>query len=77
MERTLLLSVKAALALVLLTPLIVMAPPLPSTLFPYIVGKAIYSRTLIEIALGLWIVLAIRYPAYRPPRSRLLPIYGV
>ena len=68
------------MALVLLTPLIVMAPPFPTafhTFFPFIVGKALYARTLTEIALGLWLVLSLRYPAYRMPRSRLLLVFGV
>ena len=80
MERALLLSVKTVAALVLLTPLLVMTRPLPEsmhTFFPFIVGKALYARTLIEIALGLWLVLSLRYPAYRMPRSRLLLVYGV
>ncbi len=66
--------------MVLLTPLIVMAPPFPTafhTFFPFIVGKALYARTLTEIALGLWLVLSLRYPAYRMPRSRLLLVFGV
>ena len=77
LERPLAVTTKVVIALVMLTPLIVMAPPLPHTFFPFIVGKAIYTHTLIEIALGLWVLLAIRYPAYRVPRSWLLPIFAV
>ena len=76
MEKPLLNSVRAAVALVLLTPLIVMAEPLPNTFFPYVVGKALYAHTLTEIAFGLWVVLALRYPSYRVPRSWLLVIFG-
>ena len=71
------------LSLVLLTPLIVNAPYfgtsgfLPHSFFPFIVGKAVYSRTLIEIAFGLWVVLAIRSPEYRIPRSWLLVAMAV
>lgn len=36
------------------------------------VGKALYSRMLIEIVFGLWVVLASVNPAFRPPRSWLL-----
>ncbi len=72
----LLTIIRALVALVLLTPLIVMAPPLPSTFFPYIVGKAVYSRTLVEIAFGLWVVLSLRHSRYRMPRSWLLPLLG-
>ena len=64
--------------MVLITPLIVNAPYfgssgfLPHSFFPFIVGKAVYSRTMIEIAFGLWVVLAIRSPEYRVPRSWLV-----
>ena len=74
MDTTLLFSVRVAVALVLLTPLLVMSPPFPPTYFPFIVGKALYFRTLTEIAFGLWVVLAIRSPAYRRPRSWLILI---
>lgn len=77
MEKPLLFSVRISLALVLLTPLIVMSPPLPFGFFPYVVGKALYAHTLIEIALGMWIVLALRHPSYRIPHSRLLLIFGI
>ena len=72
-ERVLLLAIQTPIALVLATPLIVMEPPLPSTIYPAIVGKALYYRTLIEIASAVWVVLALRYPVYRTPRS-LLPL---
>ena len=77
MEIVLLISIRTALALVLLTPLIVMADPLPSTFFPFIVGKAIYAHTLTEIAFGLWVVLIVRYPSHRAPKSWLLVIFAV
>ena len=77
MERALLIATRTSLALVLLAPLIVMAKPLPSTFFPFIVGKALYARLLIQIAFGLWVILALRYPQYRPPRSWLLGIFAV
>ena len=76
LERALLISVKAAVGLVLLTPLVVNTPPLPTTYFPFIVGKAVYARTMTEIALGIWVVLTLRYPRYRPPNSPLLVIFA-
>lgn len=76
-ENTLKVSVKIAIAAIMVTPLIVMASPLPGTFFPFIVGKALYSRTMIEIAFGLWVVLALRSPEYRAPRSLLLPLFGI
>ena len=75
-ERALLISMRGGIALVLLTPLIVMASPLPATFFPFIVGKALYMRTLTEIVFGMWVVLALRRPSYRAPRSWLLLIFA-
>jgi hypothetical protein len=77
MERALLTSIKVTVALVLMAPLIVMAPPLPVTIYPLIVGKALYARTLIEVAFGLWIVLSLAHPTYRMPRSRLMAILAL
>ena len=76
-DRALRVNVKTAIALTMLAPLIVMTAPLPGTFFPFIVGKALYARTLIEIAFGLWVVLALRSPSNRAPRSRLLPIFAL
>lgn len=74
MERFLLTNIRLLCYLVLLTPLIVMTDPLPQTFFPFIVGKSLYSRTLIEILVGLSVVLILRYPSYRPKWSWLLTI---
>ena len=77
MEKPLANAIRVALALVLAAPLIVMADPLPSTIFPYVVGKAVYTRLLIELAFGLWLVLLLWHPSYRLPRSRLLWVLGI
>ncbi len=53
--------------LVFLTPFVVTQ----STIFPFVVGKAVWSRSFIEIVFALWVLLALADPAYRPPRSRL------
>ncbi|MCH8110212.1 MAG: O-antigen ligase family protein, partial [Chloroflexi bacterium] len=71
-DRVLVLLIGAVVFLILLMPLIVT----PATVFPYIVGKSVYVRSMIEVAFGLWLVLAFRYPSYRPPRSRLLLIFA-
>ncbi|MDA0768978.1 MAG: O-antigen ligase family protein [Chloroflexi bacterium] len=42
------------------------------TIFPFIVGKAIYSRIIIALVFGLWAALAFRNASFRPPRSRLI-----
>ena len=68
MSRVLRGMLLVALGLLLLTPFVVSA----GTVFPYVVGKALWSRALIEIAFALWALLAIRHAAYRPPRSWLL-----
>ena len=72
-ETLLLVSVRAGVLLVLLMPLIVRT----EVLFPFIVGKALYFRTLAEIVFGIWIILVYRYPRYRPPRSWLLLSFAV
>ena len=61
-------SIRACLALVLLTPL----AWAPWTLYPFPVGKAVYARTCIAAAFALWTVLALLRPCWRPPRSALL-----
>ena len=72
-ETVLLYSVRAAILLILLMPLIVRT----EMFFPFVVGKALYFRVLTEIAFGLWIILAYRFPTYRPTRLTLLLIFAV
>ena len=71
-EKVLLGGVWAGLVLILLTPFIVS----PQTVFPFVVGKALYSRAIIEVVFALWVLLALMRPAYRPPRSWLLVLLG-
>ena len=61
------------IVLILLTPFIVT----PQTAFPFMVGKAVYSRVLIEIVFVCWGMLALLSPPYRPPRSWLLILLAV
>ena len=49
----------------------------PPSIFPYLVGKALLSRCLIEVIFVAWTVLAVLNPAYRPPRSLLLGLLAV
>lgn len=56
-----------ALFLIPLTPLVVVN----GFFFPFITGKAFYLRTLIEIAVAAWAVLAFLDRAYRPRFSWL------
>ncbi len=79
-NKNLLWGIRVGLFLVLLTPLAVTGTfPFPGrdTLFPFVVGKAIYARSLIEIVFAGWIVLAMRDPAYRPVRSWVVTVFGV
>ena len=72
-DRTLLIAVRTGVFLVLAMPLLVTR----ETFFPFIVGKALYSRTIIEIIFGVWLVLAARNTAYRPVASRLLIAFAI
>ena len=67
-EQVLLYLVRGGVLLVLFTPLIVST----ETLFPFIVGKAIFSRSVIEVTFAMWVMLAFAFPAYRPGRSWVL-----
>ena len=77
MEARLAVTIRIVLALVMVTPLIVMTDPLPISLFPYVVGKALWTRTLIEIAFGLWLILLLRDSSYRFPKSWTLAVLGI
>ncbi len=87
-ETALLRTIKALLALVILTPLVVtsrllpfdVAPEvswlLPDTVFPFVVGKALFTYFLTEIAFGLWVLVCLRNPSYAVPRSWLLAAFA-
>ena len=66
-------AVRTGVLLVLATPLIVT----PDTLFPFVVGKALFSRSIIEITLALWLILIFLYPQHRPTRSWVLLALGL
>ena len=66
-------AVRAGIVLLLLTPFVVSI----ETAYPFVVGKAVYSRTVIEVLFALWAVLALANPRYRPPRSWLLAWFGI
>lgn len=73
LERFLIIVIKLGIFLVLIMPLIVTT----DTLFPFIVGKALFARGTIEIVFGLWLIVAFKYPQHRPPRSWALVAFGV
>ena len=77
MEKGLTRTIRILATLVLVVPLIVPAPPLPHILFPYVVGKVLFARVIIEAAFILWLLLILWFPSYRIPRSRLLIIFSI
>ena len=66
-------AVLVGIACVVLTPLVVT----PHTYAGFIVGKALWSRALIEVVFALWVVLALIDPAVRPRNSPLLVVFGL
>ena len=66
-------AIWVGLFLLLLLPLVVT----PSTLFPFVVGKAIYFRGLVEILFALWVLVAVASPRYRLGRSWILSIFAI
>lgn len=71
--RALVWAVRVGVALVTLMPLIIS----DGTLFPYVVGKAIYARTVIELTFALWLLLIFYYPQYRLPRSWIAAAFAL
>lgn len=72
-ETALLWLIRLGIVAVLLTPLVVT----PSTLYPFVVGKALYSRTIIEVVVALWALLVVSKPQFLPPRSWLLGLLAI
>ena len=48
-----------------------------ATYFPFIVGKVIYTRIIIEVIFGLWLVLAFRFPEFRLSRSWVMAMFAL
>ena len=71
-ERLLLWAVRVGVMATLIVPLVVTT----STYFPYVVGKAIYARVIIEITFALWLILVLYFSDYRPSRSWILLAFG-
>ncbi len=72
-SQLLLWIVRVGVLLVLATSLIVTT----STLFPYVVGKAIFARSVIEITFAVWLILIFYYPQHRPSRSWVMVAFGI
>ena len=71
--RALAWAVRVGVMLAMLTPFIITG----GTLYPYIVGKAIYARVVIELTFALWLLLIFYYPQHRLPRSWILGAFGL
>ncbi|MDE1874944.1 MAG: hypothetical protein KGH68_02670, partial [Patescibacteria group bacterium] len=39
--------------------------------FPFITGKGFFFRVIVEIIFAVWLLLAMRDPAYRPKKSAI------
>ncbi len=66
-------TVRVGIMLVMAMPFIISN----DTLFPFIVGKAIYARSVIEVTFGVWLLLIFFYPRYRPRRSLIVAALGI
>ena len=71
--RALVWAVRVGVILAALTPFIITG----GTLFPYVVGKAIYARVVIELTFALWLLLIFYYPQHRLPRSWILGAFAL
>lgn len=65
MTRLLINTTGFGLGVLLLMPLVVT----PDTVFPHVVGKAVFARGVIDILAALWLALILWNPAYRPRPS--------
>ena len=61
-ERILLKAIRFLILAALFTPLIYTE----STLFPFVVGKVIYLQVMVGLAAGLYLMLALANPEWRP-----------
>ncbi len=65
LTRFLLLAIWAGIAILLLMPFLIGI----DTIFPYIVRKSIFARSVIEVIAGLWLILILQDARYRPKPS--------
>ena len=64
--------VRIGVCLVLTTPLVVGS----NVLFPFVVGKALFARSIIELTFAFWIALVIFHPRRRPTRSWVITAFA-
>jgi len=72
LDRALLWSIRIGIGLLYFVPFVITT----DTLFPFIVGKALVTRGIIEIVFAMWAVLAVCRPEYRPARSWLTLLFA-
>lgn len=68
-EKILKYLIYLGVVILLYVPFVVAGDLLPNLFFPYITGKAYIFRIVTELIFGLWLVLAILNPIYRPRKS--------
>lgn len=64
--------VRIGVCLVLTTPLVVGS----NVLFPFVVGKALFARSIIELTFAFWAALVIFHPRRRPARSWVIAAFA-
>ena len=75
--RALKYALIAGLSLVFFIPFIVADGTIwPNMFFPFITGKNFAFRILIELLVGVYVLLALREPEYRPRASNLFWAIG-
>ena len=73
LQRALLAGVRCCLAAVLAMPLVVLV----DVAHGFVVGKALFAYTAIEIALVLWTLLVLANPRFLPPPSKVLALLAL
>ena len=72
-NKSFLFLIKAGLFLSLFIPLIVFN----SSFFPFITGKNIAFRVIVDVVFALWLILALRDPLFRPKKNWLTYAIGI
>ena len=65
-ENFLVILLRFSLVFVLLLPLVVNSTPFPDTIFPYLMGKALFFRISVEVMFIFWISLLLINSKYKP-----------
>ena len=76
-ENFLVILLRFSLVFVLLLPLVVNSTPFPDTIFPYLMGKALFFRISVEVMFIFWLSLLLINSKYKPKVSILLFVLGL